>query len=410
LAGGVLFRDKRDVFMKSFPKMVIISVSALVGVATQCTQEEFVQKLYVAADEGRVGEIKALLDPDPVHLGNALGAAARHGHEAIVEFLLPRVVDQAQRGRALYWAVEGAHEGTFNRLLPHVHELEWIAKTLDVALQPVRSKSVAARAVRRRVVGELKKSLLPQAAAVWMIAARKDLGRILEWLSSVGNLITSDNKANAMVAAAQAGHQDTVRLLKRLMGPEARGKALVAAARAGQNQLVELLMDGVDQQWGHDALRVAAEAGHLEIIRILVPWVSHPGARGRALFAAAKAGQIKAFQMLMNLADQAARGMALALALVAKHGDSVRLLRDAGVDINAADADGNTPLHSAVERQDVNDVRIILKAGAKASLPQYNDAVTPLSLAKQLPAPSGGGRHPVLQAFVDYEWWKPLQQ
>ncbi|UGU29886.1 ankyrin repeat domain-containing protein [Mycolicibacterium smegmatis] len=53
-----------------------------------------------------------------------------------------------------------------------------------------------------------------------------------------------------------------------------------------------------------------------------------------------------------------------------------RLLRE-GADVNAADDQGMTPLHFAVQRDSVDVVRLLLDAGADANLPDFKGE-TPL--------------------------------
>ena len=61
----------------------------------------------------------------------------------------------------------------------------------------------------------------------------------------------------------------------------------------------------------------------------------------------------------------------------------VRLLVEAGADINAAEGfGGNTPLHEAVKKGDVEIVKILVAAGADVHAEGYFDR-TPLTLAAE---------------------------
>ncbi|MYH61876.1 MAG: ankyrin repeat domain-containing protein, partial [Caldilineaceae bacterium SB0675_bin_29] len=63
--------------------------------------------------------------------------------------------------------------------------------------------------------------------------------------------------------------------------------------------------------------------------------------------------------------------------------DMVRLLVEAGADVNAAEGfGGNTPLHEAVKKGDVEIVPLLVAAGALGESQGYFDR-TPLSLAAE---------------------------
>ena len=61
----------------------------------------------------------------------------------------------------------------------------------------------------------------------------------------------------------------------------------------------------------------------------------------------------------------------------------MRRLIDEGADVNAATADGSTPLHAACQEARTEAVRLLISSGARAD-PRQWDGITPLLIACEL--------------------------
>jgi ankyrin repeat protein len=85
---------------------------------------------------------------------------------------------------------------------------------------------------------------------------------------------------------------------------------------------------------------------------------------------------------LLSLAGVGAGGRGATLVNAAKRGDTVtvRALVQQHVDVNAAEADGTTPLHWVVRASDLKTAQLLVRAGANVNLANRY-GITPLSLA-----------------------------
>ncbi|MCY4410246.1 MAG: ankyrin repeat domain-containing protein, partial [Caldilineaceae bacterium] len=143
----------------------------------------------------------------------------------------------------------------------------------------------------------------------------------------------------------------------------------------GDAEIVKILVEaGADVEakgyFDRTPLSLAAEEGATEIIQILLG--SGPDADTPA------SGEDKEAASTPSIGSEA-------LYTAIEKGDvaMVRLLVEAGADVNAAEGfGGNTPLHEAVEQGDAEIVKILVEAGADVEAKGYFDR-TPLSLAAE---------------------------
>ena len=183
------------------------------------------------------------------------------------------------------------------------------------------------------------------------------------------------------------------------------GKALFAAIESDNAAMVRLLVEaGADVNaaegfGGNTPLHEAVEGGNAEIVQILVDAGADIEAEGfmgqTPLSLAAEEGASEIMQILLGQgADngtpegedkQTPAIGSEALFNVIEKGDveTVRLLVEAGADVNAAEGfGGNTPLHEAVEGGNAEIVQILVEAGADIEAEGFMDQ-TPLSLAAE---------------------------
>ncbi len=191
--------------------------------------------------------------------------------------------------------------------------------------------------------------------------------------------------------------------------PSVGSEALYSAIEKGNVEMVRILVEAgadinaADGFGGNTPLHEAVEQGDAEIVRILVAAGADVHAEGyfdrTPLTLAAEEGATEILQILLGTgpdADTSVGGEdkeavstpsvgseALYTAIEKGDVEMVRLLVEAGADINAAEGfGGNTPLHEAVKKGDLEIVKILVAAGADVEAKGYFDR-TPLSLAAE---------------------------
>ena len=183
--------------------------------------------------------------------------------------------------------------------------------------------------------------------------------------------------SEALFTAIEKGDIETVRLLVEA-GADVNAAAgfggntpLHEAVEEGNAEIVQILVDaGADIEakgfMGQTPLGLAAEEGATEIMQILL---------GKLAGSGTQEGEDK----------QAPAIGSEALFTAIEKGDveTVRLLVEAGADVNAAAGfGGNTPLHEAVEEGNAEIVQILVDAGADIEAEGFMGR-TPLSLAAE---------------------------
>ena len=189
--------------------------------------------------------------------------------------------------------------------------------------------------------------------------------------------------------------------------PSIGSEALFTAIEKDDVEMVRLLVEtGADVNaaegfGGNTPLHEAVEKGDVEIVKILVAAGADVNAEGfmsrTPLSLAAEKGATEIMQILLGpYADTPGGGEdkeaastpsigseALYTAIEKGNVEMVRLLVEAGADVNAAEGfGGNTPLHEAVEQGDTEMVKILVAAGADVNA-EGSMSRTPLSLAAE---------------------------
>lgn len=199
------------------------------------------------------------------------------------------------------------------------------------------------------------------------------------------------NRTTALMAAIQNGHSDIARLLVEYGADvnavdDAGMPPLMTAAWAGNAEMVEFLIArGADVNYrnarGWTALSVARQKGHTEIITVL----RRAGAiEVEDLFAAAKEGDLQKLAFLLEQgldvnARDGSGGTPLMWAALHGHLDAVRYLLQKGALVNERDNCGWTALMSAVTRDHLEIAELLLAHGADPNIPYSERLVAVLN-------------------------------
>ncbi|KAF4981042.1 hypothetical protein FZEAL_3094 [Fusarium zealandicum] len=242
--------------------------------------------------------------------------------------------------------------------------------------------------------------------------------QILEalWEYSQG-LISTETLDESLYEATDYENIRTIeRLLRFGANPDATGKeygnALTAAAYDGRKDIVQMLLDANANVNSPDgwALQTAAEQGHMEIVDLLLKSGADVNActthedmtQGTALQAAIEAGKNEIVDVLLEHgADPDLGGGDLTCPIIAaaskSEGDIVRRLVEAKADVNVVGGPYNsTPITYAATSLPQSSIRLILDAGADINFAD-EDGDTALILA----ASSGGDDYESVQFLLE---------
>jgi ankyrin repeat protein len=208
----------------------------------------------------------------------------------------------------------------------------------------------------------------------------------------------------ALMLAAKHGHIDLVRLLCRHdANPNARNRFAgtplsyavehedAAAVRTMLEHGGRALAVAAQEESGHldrPLLERAIGSGNVEMVRAFLDHGANPAAAqgGYPLLVGAEAGQPMIRLLLDQGADVRRRYGTLESTLLIEAASAadlatVRLLLEAGSDVNAATKEGTTALMYAAGRQQDAIVRLLLEAGADVNAATTRERMTPLMWA-----------------------------
>jgi ankyrin repeat protein len=302
----------------------------------------------------------------------ALMKAAEAGHVAIIDELVNAGADPNKAGMSrtfdlnvtpLIVAASSGHAGVVKRLL----EAGAKPETQQVNLFYLRNMrqhqgDAAIHEAAKAGHGDVVKLLLEAGARPQNLSS--DSGTVLDAAASSGK---RDVVKTVLSAKARLGTKATVAV-----------SALINAVGSGNQQTVrELLGAGADvnarTRRGDSALAEAVAKEDTAMVQLLLEWGAKPAV-----------GQRKStITVLMMAADGG-------------HTDLIKLLLNAGADINEQSIYGTTALYCAASSGHPEAVEALLCAGASAQLCD-DEGKTPLQAARQIiSAWTGKNRHPII--------------
>ncbi|HLP00308.1 MAG TPA: ankyrin repeat domain-containing protein [Fimbriimonas sp.] len=321
--------------------------------------------VWSAATQGKLQELKALLDKDPESVNAPGGDGQRPLHTAstieVAQLLIERGADLEVR--------DIDHEST--PIQYQINNPEIVRLLLKHGAQPDVFTAVALDDLDlfQQLVAEDPKVANAKVGAGQFVTTKSNGGHIYTYLLGA-------NKTPVHVAADRG----STKVLAELIKSSSPAKQLIAAALMGDEATVDQILaqnPNIGKEMGADARTIAdaAQAGKVEAVRLLLKAGLDPAARrlddGTALHTACWFGQLEVVKMLVHrvpleLKDKVHGGTPLSWAI---HGSQhcrnasgdypavVRLLLESGADIHTpANNGGTTMLQQAGNREDVKAV------------------------------------------------------
>jgi cytohesin len=375
---------------------------------------QLTKSLHQAAASGKIDEVKSLISKganvdnrEDGYLKTALHRAAINGHDDIVELLIARGADINARdvdgATALHNASGKGHKEIVEIL---------IAKGADVNAKDIKGDTslyYAARYEHRDVI-EL---LLEKGATISTIhqaAYMGDLAKLESFIKEGADINALDDHGySPLHYAAQNGKNEAVELLiakeadvnsknnngqtpidvayqrnhrniVNLLIEKSADVSLHMAARYGlTGKLKELIAKGSDinaaDSSGQTALHYAARRGYKEIVELLLANGANVNTKdNKGLTPVEMAMSRQRTQIAKLLINSNADISSIHLAAFSGNLAKVKTFLQMGININAQDSDGRTPLHYAATA-DVGE--FLIANGAKIH-PEDKDGKTPL--------------------------------
>ena len=374
----------------------------------------------------QVGLEKLSPDTDSKRVAfDAVHEACRGNHNECLALLLPYVeTTQMGFGILLSECIHADHTACTKVLLQH-----WKSVCSNVAFVPHGQEDMEDRACPAMWVDPAVCEVLIDAGAD--IETKDDMGRSpLHWACRSGTLevvkmlhkqgagvcVACNFGNSCLIFASYHGHTETVRYLVGLKDVDVNHtanygwSALVCAVRQNHADVVQVLIDaGADIEARDEDLRTplisSCKKGELPIVKMLV----EAGAEVRAidtrgcicLIMAAAFGHTETVRYLVGLpgidvvmsTKEEDGYTAVLVAVELDSADVMKVLIDAGADIETKNNEGRSPLSVASAFGKLEVVKVLIRAGAKVCVPD-NNGDTCLALA------AGGGHTETVRTLL----------
>ena len=355
--------------------------------------------LHFAACRGHSTVLEILLDAEATidkrtgdHWKTALHWAAELGQDKAVSTLINSgaslyLLDMF-RETALHYAAENGHEKTVDVLFNHNAPLDTLDSHGRTPLDCAEDQKTICTILRKHVDRDVQAGI---PGSQMRLAAVTGDAVMLQSILDKDELLTSPvdaQKDTALHLAALEGHRDIVDILiRKRFSVSAKGESGCTPLHRGSSQghaliVRHLLENGADlnarNKTGRTPLLCAALNGHTNVMKVfLEDWhadVNNHTADMTLLWGASKYGHSAMAQLLLDFdADIDAlhsfyRKPALTAAGHRGHLGTVRVLLEAGANVNIQDGSGKTPLHYAARDGHGEIVRLLLDRKAKKEL------------------------------------------
>lgn len=299
--------------------------------------------------------------------GGALEFAAAQGHTLIVKELLAYGANLQPRDpkhlSALQVAAENGYEDIVQMLLDADADPNYSCTSQDAPLQ---------RAIRQGKMNIIEKlirsgaTVLDKSRSIPALKQALEKGHIDVFqliYKNHGNNFTNEDIENLIISAVEEGHTSIIStLLKKKPRESCLNTCLFKAAGGGFVEIIELLLlSNADPYYqrndGTTALHIAASKGHWKVVnKLLAGGVDLDIVAedyGTALHAAAS-----------HYGEHWSIENGEGVILSNRYEETVRILLEAGADINALDSEEKTALEKAKEYGQEDTVQLLCKHGA----------------------------------------------